>query len=98
MTLETINKRIIEHYGVDIQSNIWMEECAELIQVISKVKRYGIESKRNNLVEEMTDVLICIQQICIAYNISDDELMQWQIVKQGRNEERLEHEIKSINR
>ena len=32
-------QRSIEHYGKDAQSTVCMEECAELIQAISKEKR-----------------------------------------------------------
>ena len=45
-------------YGEDYQTTVCMEECAELIQAISKMKRG--QSRRDNLLEEMADVLICI--------------------------------------
>ena len=37
-----IIKRSIEHYGKDVQSTVCMEECAELIQAISKEKMFSI--------------------------------------------------------
>ena len=48
----------IKHYGSDMQTTVCMEECAELIQAISKMKRG--KDNRDNLIEEMADVMICI--------------------------------------
>lgn len=36
---ESIITKSIKHYGAEIQSTVCMEECAELIQAISKEKR-----------------------------------------------------------
>ena len=38
-----VKMRSIARYGKDTQSTVCMEECAELIQAISKVKRYNPE-------------------------------------------------------
>lgn len=59
-------------YGEENQLRICMEECAELIQAISKVQRYP-ESKEHkaNLLEEIADVLICIEYIKLIYGISE---------------------------
>jgi len=53
-------KQIADHYGLDEQLNILQEECAELIQAVSKYRRTG---KPSNLYEEITDVKILLQQI-----------------------------------
>ena len=42
----------INYYGKDVQTTVCMEECAELIQSISKLKRYGVYDT-SNLAEEM---------------------------------------------
>lgn len=61
-----IKMRSIAWHGPDTQTTICMEECAELIQAISKLKRYNPEDPNNkvgrkelveNLCEEMADIL-----------------------------------------
>ena len=51
------------------------EECAELIQSVSKVKR-SKTGAINNMVEEMTHVLICIEYLKQTLTITDDELLE----------------------
>lgn len=53
-------KQIADHYGLDEQLNMMQEECAELIQAVSKYRRTG---KPGSLYEEITDVKILLQQI-----------------------------------
>ena len=36
---ESVIARSVDHYGEEIQATVCMEECAELIQTISKEKR-----------------------------------------------------------
>lgn len=79
-------KRAIEHYGKDVQSTVCMEECAELIQSISKEKR-GKSDKRH-LAEEMADVIICIEMLKEIYSISDDMISEWIQIKEARIIER----------
>ena len=69
---------IIEHYGIDNQLSIHMEECAELLQAISKVKRdwnqNGVDISNfhyEHLLEEISDVIVCIDQLKWIFNISD---------------------------
>ena len=58
-----------------------MEECGELTRACSKVIRHGCEGKyKNNLIEEIGDVLAMIQIISYEYDISDTEV-QAQIAK-----------------
>ena len=81
-------KKSIEHYGKDVQSTVCMEECAELIQAISKEKRG--KSDKENLSEEMADVIICIEMLKQIYNITEDEIYSWVITKQERIMRRIE--------
>ena len=73
-------QRSIEHYGKDVQSTVCMEECAELIQAISKEKRG--KSDKDHLAEEMADVIICIEMLKQIYNITEDAIYSWVINKQ----------------
>ena len=86
-----INKGVIEesilHYGKNNQSTVCMEECAELIQAISKEKRGKI--KRDNMIEEIADVLICIEMLKQMYMISDEKINKWIEKKQAREAERM---------
>ena len=86
-------QRIIEHYGKDVQSTVCMEECAELIQAISKEKRG--KSDKSNLAEEMADVIICIEMLKQIYNVTDDEIYSWVITKQERTIERIKKDAQS---
>lgn len=79
-------KRAIEYYGKDVQSTVCMEECAELIQAISKEKRG--KSDKSHLAEEMADVIICIEMLKEIYSISDDMISEWIQIKEARIIER----------
>lgn len=84
-------------------SIICMEECAELIKVVSKLFRSGFEDpeKRKgnrqyqklweDLREEMADVMICIDLLKRMYDISDIYLEDMIRHKMYRNIRRLEH-------
>lgn len=80
-------KRAIEHYGKDVQSTVCMEECAELIQAISKEKRG--KSDKSHLAEEMADVIICIEMLKEIYSIFDDMISEWIQIKEARIIERI---------
>ena len=81
-------QRSIEHYGKDVQSTVCMEECAELIQAISKEKRGN--SDKDHITEEMADVIICIEMLKQMYNITEDEIYSLVINKQERIIRRIE--------
>nr|DAE54661.1 MAG TPA: nucleoside triphosphate pyrophosphohydrolase [Caudoviricetes sp.] len=75
--------RSIARYGVDEQTTVCMEECAELIQAISKLKRYNPEDPTNtvsrgelieNLYEEMADVQICFSLLLEIYGLKPSDL------------------------
>lgn len=77
-----IIKDSIVYYGKDAQSTVCMEECAELIQAISKEKRG--ESDKDHLVEEMADVLISIELLKEIYEVSNEQINDWIDEKQKR--------------
>ena len=86
-------KKSIEHYGKDVQSTVCMEECAELIQAISKEKRG--KSDKDHLAEEIADVIICIEMLKQIYNINEDEIYSWVITKQERTIKRIKKDLQS---
>lgn len=82
---------IFNHYGSQMQMDVTQEECAELIQAISKVKREGITAKTyENLTEELADVEIMIEQM--KYMLRDD-LIDAINIKLRRQRDRIEKEI-----
>jgi NTP pyrophosphatase (non-canonical NTP hydrolase) len=73
-------KKIIHKHGTVTQSMIAMEECSELIQAISKClrsKEMIPTEVREHLIEEMADVMICLEQLMAMYSITDKELISW---------------------
>lgn len=85
---ESIITKSIKHYGAEIQGTVCMEECAELIQAISKAKRGKFDE--NNMTEEIADVLICIEILKQIYNIPDYSIKNWIERKQKRILDRME--------
>ena len=79
----------VERFGTRLQSVVCMEECAELIQAVSKRLR-GKPDPEDNLAEEMADVTICLKLLQIMYDITDDELDEWVERKTMRQKQRME--------
>lgn len=73
--------------GDDLTLTIASEECAELIQSITKIKRYGFHDEyEDNLHEEVADVLICIAElVCLGYLDVDKVIDYQKIENQQRN-------------
>ncbi len=83
--------------GKELQTTVAMEECAELIQAISKLKRYGENlSRRFDLIEEMVDVEICIEQLKYFFNVSETEMDAIRDYKIKREEERENGSTKCV--
>jgi NTP pyrophosphatase (non-canonical NTP hydrolase) len=86
--------KVITRYGADAQAMVHMEECAELIQAASKMRRVtnareDDTAARFNLLEETADVLICIKQMQEMYGFTDHEIQQMVDKKCKRQEARL---------
>ncbi len=60
---------------IDEILTITQEECGELVQVISKVRRFGLEENRAKLTQEAGDVLAMIQ-LMIDFDIVDREAIE----------------------
>lgn len=95
-----INNETMDRYGIQNQSLVAMEELSELQKAVSKLVRYPEERTkpfdfkglRNNLIEEMADVLICMDQLKEYYNINHAEIQSTIASKQARQAKRLEEE------
>lgn len=95
-----INNETMDRYGIKMQSLVAMEELAELQKAISKLVRNSEEKTkslefkglRHNLIEEMADVIICMDQLKEYYNINHAEIQGVIASKQARQAKRLEEE------
>ena len=93
-TEKDLYERNIKYHGIEQETTIAMEECSELIQAISKCKRYGcIDKYRENLIEEIADVLFAIDELKLIYNISDESISKIKLYKINRQEYRIENKL-----
>ena len=93
-TEKDLYERNIQYHGIEQETTIAMEECSELIQAISKCKRYGCINKyRENLIEEMTDVLIMIDELKMIYQISDVDISDIRQYKMNRQSYRIKNNL-----
>lgn len=93
--METKNiQNIIEKNGIQRQCIVAMEECSELQKAISKALRYEqgdrfvADNQRKNLIEEIADVLICIDQLKFMFSIEQSEIEDMKESKEKRTLER----------
>ena len=94
-----VEMRSIAWYGTDTMTTVCMEECAELIQAISKLKRYNPEDPDNkvsrnelieNLYEEMADVQICFSLLFEIYGLKPSDLRRMIDHKVWRMKQKME--------
>ncbi len=60
---------------IDEILTIAQEECGELVQVVSKVRRFGLEENRDKLTQEAGDVLAMIE-LMIDFDIVNREAIE----------------------
>lgn len=95
-----INQETMDRYGIEKQSLVAMEELSEMQKAISKLVRNPEEKTKplefkglkNNLIEEVADVLICMDQLIEYYQIQGIEIQDAIQAKQERQAKRLEEE------
>lgn len=85
-------RKIVTHYGEKAQRRILIEECAELVQAVTKLERaetagkFGME-ERSHLCEELADVMIMVEQIASCYS--------WNLIS-AYIDKKLERQMKRI--
>ena len=90
-------KKIADHYGLDLQLNILQEELAELIQAVSKYRRYGSP----DIVEEIADVYIMLAQVVYLLDkarqsVDVNDFVSLMIEKKIRRQlNRIQEEVKN---
>ena len=81
----------IKAHGNNEETVIAMEELAELIQAISKVRRYGFDGQhKDNLIEEIADVDIVLTELTMMFDVDDKDFYSVLDRKVQRIKERLE--------
>ena len=71
----------------ELCTTIAMEELSELIQAISKAKRGKLN--KENIEEEIADVIICINWLIEIYKLDCSKISDWNDFKQNRIIKRL---------
>lgn len=93
--VKTLFHKTIEYWGFDIQSNILIEELAELIKAMAKYKREECEKApadvKYNLLEEIADVHNMLYQMEVYFG--EDKIAQIRAEKAYRTKKVLEKEI-----
>jgi len=88
MTRGEILQSAINKWGADAQMGVLIEECAELIQAVSKIKRgEGARDDWDNFAEELADVQIMIDQMRLI--VGPGTVDNWEERKLSRLERRL---------
>lgn len=93
--LKNQNLENAEYFGYTAQSNQLIEECAELIQAVSKYRRAAVKGEDeklialSNLVEELADVEIMIEQIKYLLQVPDEDILALKQYKVNRTKERI---------
>lgn len=88
---ETIFKAI-QKYGERAQVDIAIEEMSELTKALLKRRRVGdFTSVRNNIIDEIADVLICAKQLILIY-MCPAEVQERIEYKLDRLERRMQEE------
>ena len=87
MTVEDKNccLRIVNHYGVENQEGMMIEECSELITAL-RHKARG-RATADDIIDELADVMIMAQQLSIIYG---------QRKVENRINEKLDRQIERI--
>jgi NTP pyrophosphatase (non-canonical NTP hydrolase) len=78
----------VPHTKVNEILDILQEECAEVIQAISKCRRFGMENvykdggtQREHLIQELGDVTLLIELLKVHQVYTDKELHAAQVTK-----------------
>ena len=70
-------KNIIDFYGGISTSENRNGRMRGTDSVISKCLRYPKDKRKENLIEEMADVSICLEQLRVCFDISEKEIQEW---------------------
>ena len=84
--------KIINHFGLRNQLKKLNEECYELIEAITDYEDdYARNGTKENIIEEMADVMVLLRQFQGHYNITDIDIAFKMLYKTNRTIERIEN-------
>lgn len=83
-------KRILVHYGKESQKTKTIEELCELEHAIFG-ESMGLDT-RKHVIEELSDVIVMLEQLKIIYRITDAEIEEVVNFKIRRQIERIKKE------
>ena len=97
--MENIYKRAIDVWGIESQSNVMVEELAELTFALMKMRRSGTDEQMvvryDNVCEEIADVRLMLNQMEHIYN--KDTIDNYYKEKKERTIKKLERYEKDKN-
>ena len=64
--------------------DLLQEECGEVVQMVSKCRRFGLDEKREDLVKEIGDVSLLIELLHAYQLYSLEELNQAKVNKSAK--------------
>jgi NTP pyrophosphatase (non-canonical NTP hydrolase) len=74
LTLNIFERKILEKaintYGVKNQEDVAIEEMAELTKAIIKNRRYNSDATKENIAEEIADVIVMLAQLLFVYGVT----------------------------
>jgi NTP pyrophosphatase (non-canonical NTP hydrolase) len=83
-------KKIADHYGLQAQKGMLIEEMAELMQAVNRFDRNTTEKNLDAIAEEIADVEIMIAQAKYLYVIPQEKIDEITDYKIQRTLERME--------
>ena len=90
---EKVLEQSLDTFGKYYILNVVQEELAELIQAISKYRRYGRNIAFDHIQEEVADVLICIDYLYEMALVDEEEVQIYIDNKLERQKERNKEEL-----
>ncbi len=81
-------KTIADHNGLNNALDLMQEECAELVQAISKRRRYPDGKALDHIIEEMADVSILLDERACLLPCGSERLRRWRDEKVERTLDR----------
>ena len=75
------NTKFITNAKINEILDLLQEECGEVVQMISKCRRFGLVEKREDLVKELGDVSLLIELLHAHGLFTHDELNQAKLSK-----------------
>lgn len=81
--------RVIEIYGIDAQKWMLVEECGELLNAISKLRRLRADGEA--VITELADVHIMVEQMAVFFGWDEFQKEREKKLRRLRMKIRLAH-------